>query len=336
MKQYWRVGTIRALMSLVLGMFVLGRFYYPYIPILQDLGLIGALVLGASLTFFFLGLGWLYDAKANMWSAKVQVQVERHPYYYIPSYKDYAFLYPLLFSTMQTLGDVIEKENLDTSAIQELMVYLNNFFSRLPEKKDIVAAMPKARDFLQSRLSEERYDRGVPLSFRLKRGFETQNLRLSWIQSLTGMFQDALVFGILYVVILLPWLEDPIAQLLIGLFLISFPLYIVLVALGWYYDRRLQIWSPDMVVKVERTPYTFVPSPRELLIDYPFYYSFYTVMREVFVKRGLDVTSIERIMVYLQTYMNLTAKDEKDMDTARKLRAAFGPVFQNQGVDEEL
>ncbi|MFX1485432.1 MAG: hypothetical protein ACFFCP_19840, partial [Promethearchaeota archaeon] len=243
---------------------------------------------------------------------------------------------PLLFTTMQTLGDVIEKENLDTSAINELTVYLDNFFSRLPEKKDILAAMPEARDFLKSKSSEELNDRGIPLSFRLKRGFETQNLRLSWIQSLTGMFQDALVFGILYVVILLPLLKDPIAQLLIGLFLISLPLYIVLVALGWYYDRRLQIWSPDMVVKVERTPYTFVPSPRDLLIDYPFYYAFYTVMREVFLKRGLDATSIERIMVYLQTYMNLTAEDEKDMDTARKLRAAFGPVFQNRGVDEEL
>ena len=41
MKQYWRVGTIRTLLSLALGTLVLGKLYYEYIPVLADLGFLG-------------------------------------------------------------------------------------------------------------------------------------------------------------------------------------------------------------------------------------------------------------------------------------------------------
>ncbi|MHA2022411.1 MAG: hypothetical protein ACTSWQ_01995 [Candidatus Thorarchaeota archaeon] len=40
MKQYWTLS------SLAMGMFVLGRLYYEYIPGLRDLGVLGALTLG--------------------------------------------------------------------------------------------------------------------------------------------------------------------------------------------------------------------------------------------------------------------------------------------------
>jgi hypothetical protein len=54
MKQYWRLSTIRALSGLVLGMLVIGQFYYEYIPPLATLGLVGALILSGILIVFFL------------------------------------------------------------------------------------------------------------------------------------------------------------------------------------------------------------------------------------------------------------------------------------------
>ena len=66
MKQYWRVGTIRALLSLALGMLVLGKYYYIYIPVLSDLDLAGALILGTVLMILFMVVGWIYDDKAKL------------------------------------------------------------------------------------------------------------------------------------------------------------------------------------------------------------------------------------------------------------------------------
>ena len=95
MKQYWRVGEIRALSALAMGMLVIGRWYYGYIPILQDWGILGALILGAFLFSGFLAIGWAYDIKARMWSQSNQVSVEKNPYSYVPNFKNAAFEYPI-------------------------------------------------------------------------------------------------------------------------------------------------------------------------------------------------------------------------------------------------
>ena len=58
MKQYWRVGTVRTLLSLALGTLVLGKLYYGYIPVLADLGFLGAVTFGAFLFLIFLGVSY--------------------------------------------------------------------------------------------------------------------------------------------------------------------------------------------------------------------------------------------------------------------------------------
>lgn len=320
-------------MSLALGMFVLGRFYYVYVPFLDELGVIGAILLGSILLLFFLGLGWVYDAKANMWSQKIQVAVEKNPYYYVPTFKDKTTTYPVLYTILNTLEKVFEKKGLDTSCIMEIYEYLASFFSKQPIKKDIMSGLPDANLYLDSHFPLPKDDHGFNLIGKAKTVFETQVLRVSWIQSLTGMLQDALVFGILYVVILVPGLDDPILQILFGTFLISVPVYILLTLLGWYYDKRLKVWSSDAIVRIERNPYTYVPAPRELLLDVPFFYSFFTTMRGIFLKSEIEVEQIDRFMEYMSHYSGLTASRDQDMDEARKLRITFGPVFRYQGVD---
>ncbi|MFW9805155.1 MAG: hypothetical protein ACFFFK_00335, partial [Candidatus Thorarchaeota archaeon] len=68
MKQYWRVGTIRALLSLAMGMLLLGRLLYVDIPYLQDMGIWGAIILGLLLVLLFMAIGWAYDEKGKMWA----------------------------------------------------------------------------------------------------------------------------------------------------------------------------------------------------------------------------------------------------------------------------
>jgi hypothetical protein len=105
MKQYWRIGTIRATLALAMGMFSLGKVYYKDIPFLFEMGVVGALIMGTILVLAFLGVGWLYDEKAKLWNEQIQVQTERSVYQYIPNYKNYGFDYPVLLLSNSACSD---------------------------------------------------------------------------------------------------------------------------------------------------------------------------------------------------------------------------------------
>ncbi len=74
---------------------------------------------------------------------------------------------------------------------------------------------------------------------------------MNWIQSLTVLFQDVLVFCALYVTLLFPdQVVDglvPLNYLMLGILFLSLPLYLFLIAAGWYYDKKLRVWSADIV-----------------------------------------------------------------------------------------
>ncbi len=336
MKQYWRVGTIRSLLGLVLGMFVLGRKYYPYVPILADEGLIGALVLGTLLVFLFMGLGWLYDEKAKMWSQQVQATTERNAYQYVANYKTYAFNYPILYALLLVLNKTLTKLNLSTRAIPDSIAYMDIYFKRKLVKRDIFSALPAAKEYMKKHPFAQGADtaeRPIGLRSRIKLGFQVQLLRLTWIQSLTGLLQDVLVFGALYVVLFVPESVTaatdtvPLEYLVLGILFISLPLFMVLASLGWIYDRRLRIWSPDMIVKFERNPYQYLPEPYLHIQLFPFYLALFSTIRQVFMEAGLDATSIDRVLAFLQEYSELDVARTEDMDKAKRLRKSLGVLF---------
>ncbi|MFX1370193.1 MAG: hypothetical protein ACFFAY_16505, partial [Promethearchaeota archaeon] len=177
MKQYWRVGTVRALASLVLGMLVLGRYYYIYVPGLSDLAWIGAVTLGVALTLIFLGIGWLYDVKARMWTQKVQAAIERDPYYYIPNFRNMAAEYPILYVLINTIKGILSKLNIDSESVDDLTRYMQSFFSSRPVKSDLLRSQKDAERFLENLPFQAEYtDRPsrIPLRNRVKLGWEIQ------------------------------------------------------------------------------------------------------------------------------------------------------------------
>ena len=141
---------------------------------------------------------------------------------------------------------------------------------------------------------------------------------------MTGLLQDVLVFGALYVTIIFPDVVVdgfvPINYLMIGILFLSMPLYLFLTAAGWYYDKKLQIWSVDYAVKFERNPYQFVPYPREGIVEIPFYLAMFRLLNEVFEKMNLDNSELERMIEYLETYKKLNVSRDEDMTEARALR----------------
>jgi hypothetical protein len=327
MKQYWRVGTIRALLSLALGMFVLGRQYYIHIPILEDLGLLGALILGTLLVLLFMGVGWWYDVKGRMWSPKIQATTERSPYQYIPNFKSMTYDYQVLYAIISTLRGILVKSGVNPSAIDDLSTHVGTFFDRRVNRSDIFGAGPNALAFNKEHpfVEGQEYQRKkIPLSSRLKLGFETEILRLNWIQALTGLFQDVLVFGALYVTILFPEQVTnglvPIDYLFLGILFLSLPLFLGLIAAGWYYDKRLRVWSADFIVKFERNPYMYVPDPRNGVMEIPFFLILFRTLDSIFEKKDLDRTELRKIIQYLETYQHFDASVDQHMAEARALR----------------
>ena len=339
MKQYWRLGAIRSLSSLALGMFVLGRLYYVYIPVLKDMDILGALILGTILVIVFIGLGWLYDVKGKMWSPQLQASVERSFSYFIPDYRSLAIEYPVYFSVFKTLKGILNSASIETEAIDEFLCYIQSFFDRTIVRSDLFTALPIAEKFMEENPfleSKKHTQKRIGLASKTKLAFQVQMLRLTWIQSLTGLFQDVLVFGTF--LIMLIYFEGsevvgsivPLDIIVLGFFIISIPLFILLLTLGWLYDRKLRIWSPDLIVKVERDPFTFLAEPRIHIMVLPFFVSVLGTIKKIMCAVGADYREIDRILQYLADYSNLDVSRDEDMAKARNLRESFGVLFESQ------
>ncbi|MFW9975817.1 MAG: hypothetical protein ACFFDQ_11150 [Candidatus Thorarchaeota archaeon] len=334
MKQYWRIGTIRTLLALALGMFVLGKQYYEYIPYLADLGLLGALILGASLVLLFLGIGWAYDEKGKFWSPKMQVNAERSPYQYVPDYKTYGFIYPVYYAVLATLRKTFEKHNLNAESIKSLSQYLDEWFERKETRSDIFGALPASIE-ISNKYSfvtdPEELKRKIPIKSRVKLGFETEMLRLNWIQALTGLVQDVLIFGALYVTLLFPDVVSeglvPVNYLLLGILYLSLPLFFILTAAGWYYDKKLRVWSADYVVNFERNQFQYVPDPRNGIIEIPYFLVLLKSMNEIFDGLELDKSKLTEMIQFLEKYITLSSSIDQHMDEARALRKEIDATF---------
>jgi hypothetical protein len=337
MKQYWRIGTIRVISSLILGMLVLGRLYYVYVPGLNNMGLLGALALGSILILLFMSLGWAYDVKARMWSQQIQALTERSAYEYVSNYKTYALDYPVFCAILQTLRNIFEKVNIETESINDSLRYFENYFVRSIKRQDLVAAMPAAKEFMKTHPfsdSSEMTQRKAGLGARAKLTFHVHMLRFTWIQSLTGLLQEVLIVGAIYAIVFYYEGTDviggivPIEYLVQGILFISLPLFVLLASLGWIYDKKLRIWSPDIMVKVERNPFMYVAEPKMHIMVLPLFIAILGTLGEVLVAAGIEDNEINRILHYISDYSNLDVSRDGDMEKVRSLRSSYGELFQ--------
>ncbi len=335
MKQYWRVGTIRALLSLALSMFVLGRLYYVYVPGLENLGVIGAIILGSSLVLLFIGLGWYYDEKMKMWSQSLQANTERHPYQYIPDFKTYTFDYPVYYAILVTMNKILEKLGHEIDSAKSILPYMKKYFSRKPTRGDIFSALPYSYEYMKQHPIGEEFKEEktkIGLRNRAKLGFQVNMLRLTWIQALTGLFQDVLVFGTFYIVLFATGSSGvstvvSMDILILGVVFISIPLFIFLAFLGWLYDRRFKVWSPDVIVKVERNPYTYLAEPRMYVFVFPFLIAIFSTLQSLLKKANLETDTIDEILGYLSEYSKLDLSEDENMERSKELRKKIGDLF---------
>jgi hypothetical protein len=157
------------------------------------------------------------------------------------------------------------------------------------------------------------------------------------VQSFTGLAQDVLVFGTLYIGLVFPDVPDgSFNQFILGLLLISIPLYLGLTAFGWYYDKRLQLWSPDWIVRKQRDPYSYVPEPRMFQFDLPYLYGILYFYLRIQNKLGIKNQELVKIIKFLDSFWKLSPRNESDMQKARELRAELGKIFAAQSLNETI
>ncbi|MFW9831936.1 MAG: hypothetical protein ACFFD8_09175 [Candidatus Thorarchaeota archaeon] len=225
--------------------------------------------------------------------------------------------------------------------MDDLVQYLDSYFNRLPDRRsDLFSAEEIAENFLQKHpfVGQSFGKSKSGTMARIKKGFQLRVWRLTWVQSFTGLAQDVLVFAALYIGILFPDAVTPtggvtIDYLFLGIFCISLPLYFGLVIAGFFYDKKLRMWSPDTVVKVERTPFSYVPSPRIKTFALPFFHVMLSFYYELFNEIGIETIELERLIMYLENYSHLRPDRTSDIDLAKKMRSEYGAIFHERGVE---
>ncbi|MHA1246290.1 MAG: hypothetical protein ACTSPE_03120 [Candidatus Thorarchaeota archaeon] len=346
MKQYWRLTTVRAILGVLLGMLVLGRYYYGFLPILRDMdpSILGAIVLAAVFLGIFLVFGFIYDDVLQLWNERSQVNMDKNPYSYVPLIRLKMAEYPYYYSWLYLLRCVATDRGLDAKWVSDLALYLDEYYRRSPERRsDLFQALKKGEVFLENHpfVAERVPDsRRQPIGSKVKKWFMLQVWRLTWVQNFTGVLQDSLVFAALYVGILFGVSTEtgtvPIGYLILGVLVISVPFMVIQVAAGWYYDRRLQLWSPDQIVRVERNPYSYVPEPRLVAFGAPFLYAQIHALRELAQAYGVSTSQIHRVSVHLERFFNLAAEGERGIEKAKRLRKEFGSVFIGPNTESAL
>ena len=344
MKQYWRVGTIRQLAGVAMGMLVLGRYYYKFIPPLADLGFIGAVLLGGILFLIFLGFGYIYDARIKLWNETLQVNNEKDPYTYIPLIRYHGFEYPFFFAMIDTMKKLSVKYETDPAAIDELVVYLSDYYCRrVDNRNDLFHALPKANEFQKEHPfveNESPSSQHLSLGHRAKKNSMLNIWRWNWVQNFTGLPQDVMVLtALLGGVVFAQYLVDgalPQEYISFSITYFAFPLFLLLLVAGWYYDKILKLWSPTQIVNVERNPYSYVPDPKLIAYSIPFFNYLLNFYMQLFSRNNLDKSELVKLARYFDTYSDLSAARDADMEDARKLRRDFGPVFTVKTNSESL
>ena len=122
----------------------------------------------------------------------------------------------------------------------------------------------------------------------------------------------------------------PMNLLILSIVLISIPLFIILTLLGWLYDKRMRVWSPNQIVIVERNPYTFLAEPALSIRTLPIFNAILLTLRDVIDKAGIDCNEIDKILEYISEYQKLDVSRDESMKEAQELRASFGELFKYQ------
>ncbi len=106
-------------------------------------------------------------------------------------------------------------------------------------------------------------------------------------------------------------------------FVFAVVILIVLLILGYIYDRVLVLWAASQEVVQERNPFQYVPGPKDHIFTFPIYSTVLDAMEQLGDRFGVDTSLIKETREYFAKFERFRPERREDIDEALKLRQEF-------------
>lgn len=136
--------------------------------------------------------------------------------------------------------------------------------------------------------------------------------RLDHARVIFGLFTFSLLLAVGYVEYI-PFL----AKLgFWGVVILTLGIFVVFGIGGYVYDKVMELWSEHAVVRVERTPYTFVPQPKEHIIRKALdYVLMFLLSKHVGVEE-----EAEQLKIILDSYYSLSPNSQNYKEKSDRVK----------------
>lgn len=140
--------------------------------------------------------------------------------------------------------------------------------------------------------------------------------RLDHARALFSMFTFAALLAIGYIEYL-PFLDRLSVW---GVIILTLIIFVVFAIGGYIYDKTFKLWASFSKVNAARNPFTYVPHPKELLVEFPRNY----LQIYLLAKNETDPVIKSLVTKFLKTmnvYYSLSPNDPSFQETAQKIRS---------------
>jgi len=155
--------------------------------------------------------------------------------------------------------------------------------------------------------------------------------RLDQARALFGLVTFAALLAIGYKGIM-PWFKDQAFWR--GEFLLTFLIFIIFALGGYIYDRTLKLWTETQKIAVQRSPYTYVPAPKEVNLSAGMWYYIFNALEKISEKLDIELEGVDHVKYLSEHYYKLdpsTPDFEKEAVKLRKISKMLEEIF----IDDE-
>lgn len=145
-----------------------------------------------------------------------------------------------------------------------------------------------------------------------------QQWRVVQIRGIWGLFYGILLLAISYY----EFIPFFLGLGSIGPFVFAAVILFAFLILGYIYDKVLVMWAPSQEVVIERSPYQYVPSPKDNIFWFPLYSTMLDSLEKLADEFGVDKQLIEDTRLYYANLQQLTTS-RGDIDKGIELRKEY-------------
>lgn len=154
---------------------------------------------------------------------------------------------------------------------------------------------------------------------RIRKWLMKQQWRIVQIRGIWSLFYGVLLLAYAYFGFI-PFFVDMGA---LGPFAFAAALLVILLILGYIYDRVLVMWAPSQEVILERNPFQYVLSPKDHIFWVPVFSTLLDVADSLAEEAQVDRSSIDEVREYFSKLITLKPERKEDIEEGARMRAQY-------------